>query len=922
MIRPVHGFLSIILLFGASHASGQFGAAQLIHSGSGNVQLRSADIDVDGDEDLFGVFNGHLFKWFENLDGSGTFGTANMVLNLGNDTEEFVLADVDGDLDPDILVIPENENNVLIYTNDGAGAYTLSTTLTTPSGPKGIACADIHGDGHADIIVTLLLNGGAGFGIFPGAMDGFGEMEAFTDLHDGPPSSWVAVGDLDLIGGLDILLRAENDVLTVARNTNGDGTVFNAEPLSIPDGPTSYSYHAPQLLDVDADGDLDLAESRGPAVHWLRNGLDEGGLLSFSENVVESWSTGGSGTFGASPCGPGACLVYVPNDPNLPVRWNSYLPELNGFPYSNDLSIPRGQGLLLADFNDDGREDLVMTRNDGVSWFPNIMNGQVGTIKLPVLDTLCVNGAPVQLPDVVPTGGRWYGTQVSNDLLFRANLGVTMDLPLVHAVYATEGCPMAAETSIRLIDSPVITTTIPSVICSADPMIELHSVPSNVNWYGLDGSDVIDPATWNGGYIVCEFTDGTGLTCADVQGPILRWNTLPASIAEAGPFCTADQVQTIVAQAAPPTNVTWSGPVSGSTPMSTFFDPAQGPGVYTIVLTVDPYGPNQCGNSDTLHIAVHPTPTIGFTQPAAYCAQSDPIALDWVTPEGGFWSGTGVNGNVLDPSVAGPGIHLLSYFTISNEGCGAQSATTIELADSIALSPLGVPPLLCNGDAPITFTASPTGGSWDAPLGIDGLLDPAELTPGSLAVIYRYTDPRGCVLTNPELHFTVGAPKVVSIAAVGELCSDGDAFDLIGSDVGVWSGAVSGEGLSILVDPTELGVGPHAITLTITPMNECPGSATVEFVVDICSSIDARTIAGSVIAPNPFQETTGILFRAEGAVHLEVFNAAGQLVFADKTMASGSTRMQIDLRDQAPGVYVVRLITADGTHQARVIKSN
>ncbi len=100
------------------------------------MQLRSADIDVDGDEDLFGVFNGHLFKWFENLDGSGTFGTANMVLNLGNDTEEFVLADVDGDLDPDILVILENENNVLIYTNDGAGAYTLSTTLTTPSGPR------------------------------------------------------------------------------------------------------------------------------------------------------------------------------------------------------------------------------------------------------------------------------------------------------------------------------------------------------------------------------------------------------------------------------------------------------------------------------------------------------------------------------------------------------------------------------------------------------------------------------------------------------------------------------------------------------------------------------------------------------------------------------------------------------------------
>ena len=210
------------------------------------------------------------------------------------------------------------------------------------------------------------------------------------------------------------------------------------------------------LIDVDDDGDLDLAESRGPAVHWLKNGLDEGGDLEFSENLVEPWTAGGNGVFGASPCG-GAGVVFVPSDPMLPVRWNTFVELLEGFAYSADMpELPRGQDLRLVDLDGDGKLDLVMALPNGVQWFKNTAAPSTITLDMPVLDTLCLSGPAVVLPTAEPSGGRWYGQQIFDQQLFRGNIFVPTMLPLTHVVYAPEGCPLAESASIRLIDRPTI----------------------------------------------------------------------------------------------------------------------------------------------------------------------------------------------------------------------------------------------------------------------------------------------------------------------------------------------------------------------------------------------------------------------------------------------------------------------------------
>ncbi|MBX2974195.1 MAG: VCBS repeat-containing protein, partial [Flavobacteriales bacterium] len=534
---------------------------------SGNSsKLRAADVDFDGDIDLFGVFHGHQLKWFPNTDGQGTFGPAQLIADLDGTCALRELADMDGDGDLDLLVVGDDSDEIMIFRNMGDGSFIEEDAIDLGGRPAALAVADINGDGHPDLLVTLDLDEGAGVGILFGSAEGFGPLIPHAGLHRGAPSSSLLVGDMDLIGGLDLVLNAANDTLVVARNVAGNASEWVVEALDIPGGELGYPYRRPQLMDIDNDGDLDIGETRGSAIHWLRNRLDEGGVLSFEENVIEPWTSNGDGAFGRSICSDGACLVYVPNNPSLPVRWSSYLPLLGDLAFSNDLpALPRGRRPLLADFDGDGRDDLLMEVDQQLTWFKATMTRDDAALELPLIDTLCLAGAPVALPEATPAGGRWYGQQIANGLLFRSNLPGTMDLSAVHAAYPEGGCPLAGAASIRVIQGPQITTTVPSVVCSADAPIVMESVPSNVAWYGMDGGNVMDPAVWNGGYVVCEYTDATGQMCSDLKGPVLRWNSLPAQLAEVPTLCATDAITEIHVIAAPPSNVVWEGPVLNAT---------------------------------------------------------------------------------------------------------------------------------------------------------------------------------------------------------------------------------------------------------------------------------------------------------------------------------------------------------------------
>ncbi|HNR56108.1 MAG TPA: T9SS type A sorting domain-containing protein [Flavobacteriales bacterium] len=919
-IKPL---LAGTLLITSAVADAQFGAGQVVMPNAFNAELRSADVDMDGDKDLVGVFGGDHVKWLPNLDGQGTFGPYILLLDIEGNCSLFEVADVDGDADVDILCVNGFSEELLILRNQGDGSFVEDDPIALIADPKALAVADVTGDGFADLVMTLDLPEAAGLGIIAGSEAGFGSMAFFTDLHSGPASRCLRIGDVDLVGGLDLILTAANDSLKIARNTAGDGSTWTVEDLPILTGDLGYSYRTPQLMDIDGDGDLDLGEARGSSVHWLRNALDEGGVLGFEENVIEPWTTSGEGAFGRSACGMGAALVYVPNNPGLPVRWNNYVPLLGDFPDGQDvIDVPRGNRLLLADLDGDDRDDLVLQVNNELLWFRNTLADTSVELELPLLDTLCLAGAPVALPEASPAGGQWYGQQVFDGLLYRANLLVTTDLPVVHAVFPEGACPLAGQANVRVIEGPEITTVVPPVICSADAPIVMNAVPASVQWFGLDGASVIDPAVWNGGYVVCEYTDNTGQVCSDLVGPIMRWNTLPAELEPVPLLCPTDQVTTIHVAAAPSFNVNWEGPVTNPTATSAQFDPTVGAGTYTVILNVEASGPNQCRNSDTIQVVVGELPHIAFEPMGIYCAEGDAIVLGGAEPADGTWSGTGVALGQLEPAAVGAGVHLLNYFAVSADGCGAQASTTITLASAADVTASTTDLLLCEGDEPIQFVGWPAEGIWNDPLDMNGQLEPDGLEPGSYTVVYTYADPQGCLLTNEELVVTKGAPKDVSIAFVPRLCLTTPAFEVTGSAAGTWSGAVSGEGASVLIDPAVLGVGTWPVTLSVNPLDECPGEASINVVVDVCTGINEADAAQLSAAPQPFAETTTVRFGDLRIERIEVFDAGGRRVVQRGFQEGHPLQTEIDLRGLQDGVYVLHAFGREGVARLRLVKAH
>jgi len=911
-------FVLTITAFLCGNVKGQFATGLAVHPSGSDLSLRAVDVDGDTDLDMVGLFAGQSFKWFENTDGLGTFGGTLDIVDLIESCSRFDIADVDTDGLPDIVILEDPDDEVVMIRNLGGGVFSAPIPLGGLGAETGgVRVAEITGDGFPDLVFTLTYLDGVGIAWFVGNGTGF-EPPAFAPLQiAGATSLYIAAADMDLVGGNDVVVHGDNMVLAL-RNVNGDATAWDVDTISIG---SEYPYGQPQLIDVDMDGDLDLAEAGSVSVHWAENPVGEGGVWgAFADHTLEPFTSAGRGMFGHNGCGGRTTVVFVPSNPGLPVRWSAWVDELDDFAYRADVpGIPRGTAPLLADLNGDTKDDLVLVYPTGAQWYASELNDATTTLTLPQFETLCLPGAPLQLPEAEPAGGQWSGQWVDQNILYRANLGGTGDYPLAHTYYEPVGCPVAALTSMHLINGPLVLPTLPSVICSGQAPIQMSSEPANTTWQGLDAGNILDPATFVGGIVACIFLDSTGAQCATLNGPINVWTTLPAEISQAGPFCITDGEQLITALAQPPMGVSWSGDIVSWNSAGATFVPSQGAGDFLVILDVSPTDTGQCANSDTLVITVSDDiPVVTTTEFAPHCAIGSSFVLTGAEPGGGTWSGPGVtNGLVLDPTVLTAGIYALSYTFQDPAGCSASGLAYLELVDSIEVTWTTEDLIFCVTDPGTTFNASIVGGSWSAPVNADGSMDPTVLSAGPYDLTYTWSGPNGCKLTSTPTVFEIWNESVVTIGPLATLCTVDPAILISGAPSGSWSGTVTGEGSSVLFDPATIGVGLWPVTLTAALEGECPGTETVLVEVEICSGVGQQAEIAVGLMPNPFSGTTLLTLAGANSAQVEVFDATGRLV---ASLPMGGTTLNLDLGTQPNGTYTLRVSAPGRIQHLRAVK--
>lgn len=330
-------------------------------------------------------------------------------------------ADFNGDGTLDIAIANRGPSNVMIFSNDGLGQFSLLST--TPIGfesiPRYVVCGDFDGDGDIDAAtsnwnareddppgygggsLTVLLNDGSG-------------VLTLTEEHLFLRTSCLDVADLNGDGILDLiashwdpLVGSSGPGIATVLKGNGDGMFVEVADVPIGNLPRGID-----VGDLDNDGDIDFAvsnmgsddsvtvvENLGNFDFAVRTSLLEGSTPRFL--AIGDVTGDGLSDISVVHKVPNTMLVYK-NDENFDFSLFGVYPTADN-PHS----------IAVADINGDCSLDVIVShvgdnvvhlhRNNGSGVFERTeidsLHGPAHVIAADVHDdgkpdvlTACVNG--------------------------------------------------------------------------------------------------------------------------------------------------------------------------------------------------------------------------------------------------------------------------------------------------------------------------------------------------------------------------------------------------------------------------------------------------------------------------------------------------------------------------------------------------
>lgn len=171
------------------------------------------------------------------------------------------------------------------------------------------------------------------------------------------------------------------------------------------------------------------------------------------------------------------------------------------------------------------------------------------------------------------------------------------------------------------------------------------------------------------------------VTCFDQYFALCTPAMIAGFTADQTEICTGGQVQFTDQSTGNPT--AWSWTFEGGTPgTSSLQNPLisyETPGLFDVSLTVSSGSANNSINSPEI-ITVNPLPDVTLMEFDTVCDYYEPFLLTGGMPEGGIYSGTGVENGIFYPSIAGVGTHEITYtYMDAATGCEESAVNTIEV---------------------------------------------------------------------------------------------------------------------------------------------------------------------------------------------------------------------------------------------------
>jgi hypothetical protein len=256
--------------FGRREGSWQVKPDRSTKVGMSSSEVAVGDLNRDGHIDValahhdsynVAVLLGHGDGTFEHSPGSPVAARG----GTSPHTHGLVIADVNGDGNPDLVTANSTDNDISLLLGDGTGGFRMAERSPFRCGksPYPIASVDLNGDGCADVLIPSSARDAKTLDVL------LGSKEAELGPAPGSPVTcettvwYVATGDLNGDGRPDgVAVHGEgHQGATILINTNGTLRRARQSPLSIGAGAWGVA-----IADMNGDGNADLVVAANTAI--------------------------------------------------------------------------------------------------------------------------------------------------------------------------------------------------------------------------------------------------------------------------------------------------------------------------------------------------------------------------------------------------------------------------------------------------------------------------------------------------------------------------------------------------------------------------------------------------------------------------------------------------------------------------------
>lgn len=276
------------------------------------------------------------------------------------------------------------------------------------------------------------------------------------------------------------------------------------------------------------------------------------------------------------------------------------------------------------------------------------------------------------------------------------------------------------------------------------------------------------------------------------------------------------------------------------------------------------------------------------------CVSSTGFSLFGGIPAGGTYSGPGVMGTNFNASLAGVGLHTLSYTVTDSSGLTSTAYNTIQVV-ALPVVTIGNLANVCVSSASIPLTTgSPAGGYYSGP-GISGNnFNPSLPGVGTHIITYMYINMYGCVNSATTTLIINPLPIVTWSAFLNPQYTNTTTYPLTGGLPP--GGTYTGPGVSVNnFNAAIAGPGIHTLTYSYKDANNCSNSVTNSIL--------------TLLPPDTLSDLSGVLSYANTA-STKLENAIIQLTKNGTWIAETLTNAngEYQFTDLQPGTYMLKAI--------------